>query len=58
MSSTESSNVTSPQIWQPIKRVVIIGAMADFKPMDKPSWIKMGKNLSAHFIAFIQRKYG
>ena len=25
--------------------------------MDKPSWIKMCKDLSAHFIAFIQRKY-
>ena len=31
--------------------------MADDKSMDKPSWIKMCKDLSAYFVAFIQRKY-
>ena len=31
--------------------------MADVQSMDKFSWIKMCKDLSAHFIAFIQRKY-
>ena len=41
----------------PNKCVVIIHTMADIQSMDKPSWIKMCKNLPAHFIAFIQRKY-
>ena len=35
----------------------IIDTMADVQSMDKPSWINTCKDLSAHFIAFIQRKY-
>ena len=31
--------------------------MADVKLVDKHGWIKTCKDLPAHFIAFIQRKY-
>ena len=57
MSSAETSDVAPPDIPQPNKCVAIIHTMADVQTMDKPSWIKTCKNLSAHFIAFIQRKY-
>ena len=33
----------------------IIDTMADVQSMDKPSWINTCKDLSAHFIAFVQR---
>ena len=36
---------------------VIIDTMADVQSVDKPSWIKTCKDLSAHLSAFIQRKY-
>ena len=57
MSSAETSNVAPTDILQPNKCVAIIYTMADFQSMDKPSWIKTCKDLSAHFIAFIHRKY-
>ena len=57
MSSAETSDVAPPDIPQPNKCVAIIHTMADVQSMDKPSRIKTCKNLSAHFIAFIQRKY-
>ena len=31
--------------------------MTDVQSMDKPSWMKTCKDLSAHFIAFIQKEY-
>ena len=57
MSNTETSDVAPPDIPQPKKCVTIIDTMADVLSMDKFSWIKTCKDLSAHFIAFIQRKY-
>ena len=57
MSSAETSDVAPPDILQPNKCVTIIHTMDDVQSMDKPSWIKTCKDLSAHFIAFIQRKY-
>ena len=56
MSSAETSEVAPPDIPQPHKCVTIIDTMADVQSMDKPSWIMTCKDLSAHFIAFIQRK--
>ena len=55
--SAETSDVAPPDIPQPNKRVSIIHTMAEVQSMDKPSWIKTCKDLSAHFFAFIQRKY-
>ena len=40
-----------------IYRNQTIDTMADVQSMDKFSWIKTCKDLTAHFIAFIQRKY-
>ena len=57
MSSAETSNVAPPDIPQTNKCVAIIDTMADVQSMDKPSWIKTGKDLSAHFIVLMQRKY-
>ena len=57
ISSAGTSDVTPPDISQPNKCVVIIDTMADVQSMDKPSWIKTCKDLSARFIAFIQRTY-
>ena len=57
MSNAETSDVAPPDIPQPNKCVAIIDTMADVQSMDKPSSIKTCKDLSAHFIAFIQRKY-
>ena len=57
MSSAETSDVVPPDILQPNKCVTIIHTVTDVQSMDKPSWIKTCKDLSAHFIAFIQRKY-
>ena len=57
MSSAETSDVAPPDILQPNKCVTIIHTIDDVQSMDKPSWIKTCKDLSAHFIAFIQRKY-
>ena len=57
MSSAETSDVAPPDILQPNKCVTMTHTMADVQSMDKPSWIKMCKDLSAHFFAFIQRKY-
>ena len=57
MSSAETSDVAPPDLTQPNKYVAIINTIADVQSMDKPSWIKTCKDLSAHFIAFIQRKY-
>ena len=61
MSSAETSDVATPDILQPNKCVAIIDTMADVQSMDKRSWIKMYKDMfkdvSAHFNAFIQRKY-
>ena len=57
MSNAETSDVAPPDIPQPSKYVTIIDTMADVHSMGKPSWIKTCKDLSAHFIAFIQRKY-
>ena len=57
MSSAVTSDVAPPDIPQPNKCVTIIHTMADVQSMVKPSWIKTCKDLSAHFIAFIQRKY-
>ena len=56
MSSAETTDVAPPDIPQ-TKQLAIIDTMADVHSMDKPSWIKTCKDLSAHFIAFIQRKY-
>ena len=59
MTSAETSYVAPPVIHvpQPNKCVAIIDTMADIQSTDKPSWIKTCKDLSAHFIAFIQGKY-
>ena len=57
MSSVETSDVAPPDILQPNKCVTIIHTIDDVQSMDKPSWIKTCKDLSAHFIAFIKRKY-
>ena len=57
MSSAVISYVTTSDIPQPNKRVVINDAIDVVQSMDKPCWIKTCKYLSAHFIAFIQRKY-
>ena len=57
MSNAETSDVAPPDIPQPNKCVMIIDTMADVQSMDKPSSIKACKYLSAHFIAFIQRKH-
>ena len=57
MSSADTFDVAPNDIPQPNKRVTMIYSMADIQKMDKPSWIKTCKDLSAHFIAFIQRKY-
>ena len=57
MSNAETSDVAPRDIPQPNKCVAIIDTIADVQSMDKPSWIKTCKDLSAHFIAFIQRKY-
>ena len=57
MSSADTFDVAPPDIPQPNKCVTMIYTMADIQKMDKPSWIKTCKDLSAHFIAFIQRKY-
>ena len=56
LSSAETSNVAPPDIPQPNKCFAIINTMADVHQWTKPSWIKTCKDLSAHFIAFIQRK--
>ena len=56
ISSSETSDVAPPNIPQPNKCVAIIDTIADVQSVDKPSWIKMCKNLSAHCIAFMQRK--
>ena len=57
MSNAETSYVALPDIPQPNKCVTIIDTMADVLSMDTFSWIKTYKDLSAHIIAFIQRKY-
>ena len=50
------SDVAPPDIPQPNKCVTIIHTTNDVQSMDKPSSIKTCKDLSADFIAFIQRK--
>ena len=55
-SCAETSDVAPPDIPQPNK-CVAIDIMADVQSIDKPSWFKKCKYLSAHLIAFIQRKY-
>ena len=55
MSSAGTSDVAPPDKLQPNKCVAIIYTMADVQSMDKSIWIKTCKDLSAHFIAFIQR---
>ena len=57
MSNAKTSDVAPPDIPQPNKCATIIDTMADVQSMDKFSWIKTCKDLSAHFIAFIQREY-
>ena len=57
MSNAETSDVAPPDIPQPNKCATIIDTMADVQSMDKFSWIKTCKDLSAHFIAFIQKEY-
>ena len=57
MSNAETSDVAPPDIPQPNNCVTIINTMADVQSMEKPCWIKTCKDLSAHFIASIQRKY-
>ena len=57
MSSADTSDVGNPDIPQPNKCVAIIDTMTDVQSVDKPSLIKTCKDLSAHLIAFIQRKY-
>ena len=58
MSSAETSIVTPPEILQPNKCVAVIDTLAGVQSMDKPSRTKTCKDMSAHFIAFIQRKHG
>ena len=43
LSSTETSDAAPPDILQPNH------TMADVQSMDKPSWIKTYKDLSAHY---------
>ena len=57
MSVTKTSDDATPDITKPNKLFAIIHTMADVQSLDKPSWIRTCKDLSAHFIAFIQRKY-
>ena len=57
ISSSETSDVAPPDIPQPNKCIAVIDTIADVQSMDKPSWIKMCKDLSALCIAFIKRKY-
>ena len=52
-SNAETSDVAPTDIPQPNKCVTIIDTMADVQSMDKFSC----KDLSAHIIEFIQRKY-
>ena len=56
MSSAETSDVARPDIPQPNKCVAIIDPLTDVLSMDKPSWIKTCKDVSAHFIAYLHRK--
>ena len=51
--SAETSDVAPPGILQPNNCAAILDTMADVQSMDKRSWIKTCKDLSAHFIAFI-----
>ena len=51
MSSAETSDVAPPDIPQPNKCVAIIYTMTDVQSMDKPSWIKTCKDLSAKLIS-------
>ena len=53
----QTSDVKPLDIPQPNKRVAISDDMADVQSMDKPSWIKTCKEMSAHGFAFMQRKY-
>ena len=53
ISNAETSDVVPPDILQPNNCVAIIDTMADVQSTDKPGWIKMCKDLSVHFIAFI-----
>ena len=57
MPSAEISDVAPPDIPQPNKCVAIIDTMVAVQSMVKSSWIKTCKDLPAHLIAFIQRKY-
>ena len=58
MYSAETSDVAPTDVApQPNKCFEIIDTLSDVQSMDKPCLIKMCKDLSAHFIAFIQRKY-
>ena len=52
MYSADTSDVAPPDIPQPNKSNKCV-EIIDTK--DKPSWIKTYKDLSAHFIVFIQR---
>ena len=56
ISSAETSDVAPTDIPQPNKCVAIIHTTADIQSMVKPSWIKTYKDLSARFIAIIQKK--
>ena len=51
MSSAETTDVAPSYIPQPKNCVAIIDTMTDVQFIDKPSWIKTCKDLSAHFIA-------
>ena len=53
ISSADTSDVAPPDILQPNKCVAINDTMPDVQSMDKPSWIRMCKDMSAHFIASI-----
>ena len=57
MSSAETSDVAPHDILQPNKCAAIIDTMADVQSIDKPRPIKKCKDLSVHYIAFLQRKY-
>ena len=48
--SAETSDVAPPGILQPNNCAAILDTMADVQSMDKSSWIKTCKDLSAHFI--------
>ena len=54
-SSADTSDVAPPDIPQPNKCDARIYTMADVQSMDKPSWIKTCKDLSAHFIVIIKK---